>query len=309
MCRVTLKFILIAILIGCLFGCNQNDKHMIESDKALEIEKIVQVMDAYVVHWNNNDMDSWGNLFTDDVDYINRNGGWWKNNKDNIAGHKQIHTMLLEMGQPKTYGLEIQKIEFLNPDIAIVQALSSWPGFKHYSTGEPVDNIKGIMTCVFVKVEGEWLIKTLHNTLKDTHTMHKAGDAPVGEKIKAALIKADVDGDWGDFMDLMHKNVTFQATIAEGTPISGVFRGKSAVTAYFEVVLPAVATFSQNKPMEFIIDHNKIIVLGDDTYTTLKNNKSHRSPYAMVIESKEDKISSILIVQDLTGIYQAYTSD
>ncbi|QEH40015.1 nuclear transport factor 2 family protein [Chitinophaga sp. XS-30] len=128
----------------------------------------------------------------------------------------------------------------------------------------------------------------------------------VGQEIKEALVKADVSGDWSGFLDMMDDDVTFRATIPEGTPISGVFRGKIKVVEYFDAVLPSVASFSQNKPMEFIVDQNKVIVLGDDTYTIVKNGKSQRSPYAMVIDFKDDKISSILIIQDLSGIYLAY---
>jgi uncharacterized protein (TIGR02246 family) len=132
-----------------------------------DTQKIEAVLKDYVIHWNNSDMDSWGTLFANDVDYINRKGGWWKNNKDNITGHKHIHNMLVEMGQPKTFSLEINKIEFLKPDVAVVQALSEWPGFKPNNLGEPIKNMKGIITCVFVKTDGNWLIKTLHNTLRD----------------------------------------------------------------------------------------------------------------------------------------------
>ena len=153
------------LLIIYVFGCNQNTRTSMEAEQKSDTQKIEAALDDYVTYWNNNDMDSWGILFTDDVDYINRKGGWWKNNKDNIAGHKHIHKMLVEMDQPKTFSLEIHKIEFLKPDVAVVQALSEWPGFKPYDSGGT--NLRGIITCVFVKNDGKWLIKTLHNTLRD----------------------------------------------------------------------------------------------------------------------------------------------
>ncbi|MGS2764430.1 SgcJ/EcaC family oxidoreductase [Sinomicrobium sp. M5D2P9] len=138
-----------------------------EAGQKSDRQIIEAALDDYVTHWNNNDMDSWGNLFTDDVDYINRKGGWWKNNKDNIDGHKQIHKMLMETGQPKTFGLKVGKIEFLKPDVAVVQALSTWPGFKPLGSGDETYTLKGILTCIFVKTKEKWLIKTLHNTLRD----------------------------------------------------------------------------------------------------------------------------------------------
>ena len=284
-----------------------------EENQQLDRQKIEASINDYVSYWNNNDMDSWGTLFTDDVDYINRNGGWWKNNKDNVEGHKRIHNMLIESGQPMSFRLEVHKIAFLKSDLAVVQLLSEWPGFKSYNRGRSEENIKGIITCVFLKVDGEWLIKTLHNTLIDTapgqHIHEEIKAENFGQQIKDALTKANTSDDWRDFLDMMDEDVTFTATIAEGTPISGVFRGKPSVVAYFDTILPSVASFSQNKPVEFVISRNKIIVLGDDTYTIIKNQKSQRSPYAMVIDHQDGKIKNILIIQDLSGIHQAYALD
>jgi uncharacterized protein (TIGR02246 family) len=136
------------------------------TEQLTDTKKMETVLQDYATYWNNNDMDAWGKLFTDDVDYINRNGGWWKNNNDNIEGHKLIHKKLVEMGQPKTFCLDVQKITFLKPDVAIVQALSEWTGFIPFDNGKPNQDLKGIITCVFLKIEGEWLIRTLHNTLR-----------------------------------------------------------------------------------------------------------------------------------------------
>ena len=164
---IIVRNIIYVIICYTLFGCNQISITTMKSEQKLDRQKIEAVLDNYTIYWNDNDMDSWGTLFTDDVDYINRKGGWWKNNTDNIDCHKHIHKMLKEMGQPKTFSLEIHKIEFLKPDVAVVQALSEWPEFKSYDSSDKTETLKGILTCVFVKYEGEWVIKTLHNTLRE----------------------------------------------------------------------------------------------------------------------------------------------
>ncbi len=69
-------------------------------------------------------MDAWGKLFTDDVDYVNRGGGWWKSNKENIEGHKLIHDMLAKQKQKMTYKSDVARITFLKPDI---NATWEWP--------------------------------------------------------------------------------------------------------------------------------------------------------------------------------------
>jgi uncharacterized protein (TIGR02246 family) len=58
-------------------------------------DAIKQVLATYVETWNRHDMTAWGRLFTDDVDYVNRGGGWWRSNRENVDGHTAIHAMLV----------------------------------------------------------------------------------------------------------------------------------------------------------------------------------------------------------------------
>ena len=85
-------------------------------------QAIRKALAIYVDTWNAHDMDGWGKLFTDDVDYVNRGGGWWKSNKENVEGHKAIHDMLVRHKQKMTYKSMVAKITFLQPDIALVHA-------------------------------------------------------------------------------------------------------------------------------------------------------------------------------------------
>jgi ketosteroid isomerase-like protein len=96
-------------------------------------------------------------------------------------------------------------------------------------------------------------------------------------------------------------------TIREGTPLSGEFRGKDAVSNYFNNILPKVARFEQQVPPEYISDGNRAIVLGDDLYTVHKTGQSFCSPYAWVVVFAGEQISNILGIQDLWGIASAYS--
>lgn len=125
---------------------------------------IRKVLADYVEAWNKHDMTAWGKLFTDDVDYVNRGGGWWKSNRENVEGHKLIHDMLVGRGQEMTYRSNVEKITFLKPDIAIVQAMWEWPGFA-LPSGEEVTDFRGIITMVTVKRDGAWRIRALQNTV------------------------------------------------------------------------------------------------------------------------------------------------
>lgn len=48
-------------------------------------EAIQKVLAPYGETWNRHDIEAWGRLFTDDVDYVNRAGGWWKGNKESVS--------------------------------------------------------------------------------------------------------------------------------------------------------------------------------------------------------------------------------
>ncbi len=107
----------------------------------MDEEAIKQVLATYVDTWNAHDMIAWGNLFTDDVDYVNRGSGWWQSNQENVEGHKVIHDMLVKQQQKMTYTSTVAKIAFLKPDIALVHATWEWPGFTTPS-GEEVKDFR-----------------------------------------------------------------------------------------------------------------------------------------------------------------------
>lgn len=133
-------------------------------DRAADEKAIQAVVAAYGETWNRHDMKAWGKLFTDDVDYVNRFGGWWKGNKTNVEEHVRFHAMWKKQNQGMDWVATAEKISFLTPDIALVHATSKWPGFTTPS-GEKLKG--GILTLVMVKQDGKWLVRALQNTLID----------------------------------------------------------------------------------------------------------------------------------------------
>jgi uncharacterized protein (TIGR02246 family) len=125
------------------------------------------VLARYVETWNAHDMTAWARLFTDDVDYVNRGGGWWKSNLENAKGHRSIHDMLTEQKQAMTYKAVVAKIAFLSPTIALVHATWEWPGFARPARDKAKD-FTGVMTIIMVKQRGAWLIRALQNTVTVT---------------------------------------------------------------------------------------------------------------------------------------------
>ena len=129
-----------------------------EPTASADEEAIRTALATYVETWNAHDIEAWGKLFTDDVDYVNRGGGWWESNEENLEEHKAIHEMLIRLKQPMTYKSAVKKIAFFSPTIAIVHAAWKWPGFC-LPSGEEAEDFQGIITMVMVKGVDRWLIR------------------------------------------------------------------------------------------------------------------------------------------------------
>jgi ketosteroid isomerase-like protein len=126
------------------------------------------------------------------------------------------------------------------------------------------------------------------------------------ESVKRLFEKMDQQASFQPLLDLCSDSVVFNATIREGSPISGAFRGKKNVTEYFNKILPEVASFRQLQPLEFVVSDSSVVILGDDEYTIKKTGSKHHSPYAMVLKIQNGFIEEILIMQDLSALWEAY---
>ena len=141
----------------------------------MDEREIENVLAAYAEAWNGHDMNAWGELFTDDVDYVNRAGGLWSGNNTNVAGHEAIHAELKKQNQKMTWSPAVEKISFLSPGVALVHATWKWPGFV-LPSGAELRDYWGIMTLILVKRDGEWRIRALHNTVADPAATLKPAD-------------------------------------------------------------------------------------------------------------------------------------
>lgn len=106
-------------------------------------------------------------------------------------------------------------------------------------------------------------------------------------------------------LDHMAEDVVWKVTIPDGTPLSGEFRGKQAVTGYF-ALLPEIAEFHQEKPLEFIDHGDQVIVLGEDSILVKKTGETFRSEYATVTDFHQGLITRMVVIQNLCGIADAY---
>lgn len=130
----------------------------------MDEQAIGEVLSTLESTWNEHDMERWGELFTEDVDYVNRAGGIWHGNKTNAEEHKRIHAMLQKQNQKMDWTAKITKIGFLTPEIALVYASWKWPGMVPPS-GDQQELFRGTITMVMTKRDDKWLIRALHNSI------------------------------------------------------------------------------------------------------------------------------------------------
>ena len=119
-----------------------------------------KILAHYVKTWNARDLDAWSDIFSDNVDYINRGGGWWTTNKDNVEGHRALFEK--NPNAPKTYKASIEKISILRPDIALVHVRWVWPGIAGQDSEK---DFNGIMSWVLIKEKSTWLVRSVQNTV------------------------------------------------------------------------------------------------------------------------------------------------
>jgi hypothetical protein len=85
--------------------------------------------------------------------------------------------------------------------------------------------------------------------------------------------------DYQVLLDHLADDVVFRVTIPEGTPISGELRGKQAVADCF-ARLGSIAALHQEQPQQYIVDGDRVVVLGDDSFERKQNGVTARSEYA-----------------------------
>jgi uncharacterized protein (TIGR02246 family) len=110
--------------------------------------------------WNHHDMKAWANLFTEDADFVNVAGWWWKGRAEIEKKHTEIHAYIF---RDSTLTIGEVQTKFLTPEIAVVHVLWSLTGNRNPdgSDGQPR---KGIFTQVLKKQNGKWLIAAAQNT-------------------------------------------------------------------------------------------------------------------------------------------------
>ncbi|PXX54087.1 uncharacterized protein (TIGR02246 family) [Nocardia tenerifensis] len=122
---------------------------------------IRELFDRYTELWVRHEMWEWGKLFTEDCDFITHRGMWWRSREENVRGHLDVPESVL--AQKKNYSQTVIDVQPLTPGVMLVHTEWAWP--DHVLPGAPAaEDRRGLITAVLVRREGNWLIRSAHNT-------------------------------------------------------------------------------------------------------------------------------------------------
>jgi uncharacterized protein len=115
--------------------------------------------------------------------------------------------------------------------------------------------------------------------------------------------------DWQLLIDHLADDVVFKATIPDGTPISGEFRGKQALVDHF-TKLGDVLEFRQEQRLQFFGTGERVVILGKESVEIKRSGVTvPESEYATVLDFHDGLIKRFLVIQDLTAVVDAYRSN
>lgn len=129
-------------------------------------EAINGQVDAMIYSWNHHNYDDLKNYTTENTDWVNVVGMWWKGRKESQYAHQEYHNTIFKTAVCEKTSVAIR---FLTKDVAIAHI------FWHFSDPHPVPlpdgkipgPTDGLALLVYVKQNGKWLMDAGENVVVD----------------------------------------------------------------------------------------------------------------------------------------------
>jgi uncharacterized protein (TIGR02246 family) len=110
--------------------------------------------------WNRHDMKAFANLFSEDADFVNVAGSWWKGRAEIEQKHSAAHATIF---RDSTLSIEEVDVRFLTPKIAVTHVLTSLVGQRTPDDASAPPR-RALLTQVLEKQNGKWMIVASQNT-------------------------------------------------------------------------------------------------------------------------------------------------
>ena len=115
---------------------------------------------GFVRAWNSHDMKALGDLFTDDADFVNVVGMWWKGRDEIQARHAESHTTSFKTTTLVATGTAVR---FPAADVGVIHFTWELTG-EVDRDGKSAGPRRGIMQIVAARREDGWRIVAAQNT-------------------------------------------------------------------------------------------------------------------------------------------------
>ncbi len=125
-----------------------------------EFTEVTRVVETFAECWNRHDIDAFAELFSEDAEFVNVVGLWWKGRAEIKAAHEFTHQTLFKKSR-----LTIAEVftRFPAPQVAITRCL--WKLEGHVTPeGMPLPERNGVLMNVLRQKDGGWFIIDSQNT-------------------------------------------------------------------------------------------------------------------------------------------------
>jgi uncharacterized protein (TIGR02246 family) len=124
-------------------------------------------IDAMIYSWNNHNYDDMKNYTTENTDWVNVVGMWWKGRKESQYAHQVLHNIIFKTSTCEKKSVIVR---FITKDVAIVHLMWQFsdpnpplPPLPPSPDGKPLPPNDDLATLVFVKQNGKWLLTAGEN--------------------------------------------------------------------------------------------------------------------------------------------------
>jgi uncharacterized protein (TIGR02246 family) len=118
---------------------------------------------AWEASWNKHDMNEMATLLTEDAEWVNVVGMWWRGRADVRQAHVVYHETVFK---ETPYHAQAVSVRFVNRDTAVASV--KWKkGSFVAPNGVTYPEAEDMMSMLWVRQSGTWLIALGHNTTID----------------------------------------------------------------------------------------------------------------------------------------------
>jgi uncharacterized protein (TIGR02246 family) len=116
-------------------------------------------IEAMIYSWNNHNYDDLKDYTTENTDWVNVVGMWWKGRKESQYAHQVYHNTMFKETVAKKRSVSIR---FITKDVAIAHLLWHFSAFTG-PDGKKYDANDGLATLIYLKEKGKWLMDAGEN--------------------------------------------------------------------------------------------------------------------------------------------------